>query len=243
MTARLRASLLLAFLLIAGTLAIELNHPPTPLPLSAPPDEFSAYRALEHLKQFARKPHPMGSAEHDRVRDYLIDQLRALGLSPEIQRATGVTGKFSAAGNVENIVARQNGTRPGTPALMLAAHYDSVPAAPGNGDDGAGVAAILETLRALHTQPPLQNDLIVLFTDGEEDGLLGASAFAAEHPWAKDVRLPSISRAAAMPAFLRCLRPAPQTAASSGNSPPRPRIHSAPRSPTKSTSTCPTTPT
>jgi hypothetical protein len=188
-TGRFQASLLLGFLLIVGTLAIQLNHPPTTLPASAPPDQFSAYRALEYLKQFARKPHPMGSPEHDRVRDYLVEQLRVLGLSPEIQRATGVTGKFNAAGNVQNIVARLNGSRPGADALMLAAHYDSVPAGPGNGDDGAGVAAILEALRALRTQPPVANDLIILFTDGEEDVLLGASAFMAEHPWAKDVRL------------------------------------------------------
>ena len=31
------------------------------------------------------------------------------------------------------------------------AHYDSVPMAPGAGDDGAGVVAILETARALKT--------------------------------------------------------------------------------------------
>lgn len=130
----------------------------------------------------------MGTAEHDRVRDYLAAQLRGLGLEPQVQRATGVTQKFSAAGEVENIVARLKGRR-SSGALMLAAHYDSVPAAPGNGDDGAGVAAILETLRALRMGPALQNDLIILFTDGEEDGLLGASAFMGEHPWAKDVRL------------------------------------------------------
>lgn len=195
MTARLRASLLLGLLLVTGMLAIQLNRPPASVPASALAGEFSAYRALEHLKQFARRPRPMGTPEHARVRDYLVLQLRALGLNPEIQRVTGVTEKFNAAGNVENIVARLPGWRPSTDsprspgALMLAAHYDSVPAAPGNGDDGAGVAAILETLRALRTQPQLQNDTIILFSDGEEDGLLGASAFMAEHPWAKDVRL------------------------------------------------------
>ena len=74
-------------------------------------------------------------------------------------------------------------------ALLLAAHYDSTRDGPGAADDGASVAAILETLRALKSQPALQNDLICIFTDGEEAGLLGAEAFVAEHPWAKEIGL------------------------------------------------------
>jgi hypothetical protein len=66
------------------------------------------------------------------------------------------------------------------------AHYDSVEAAPGAADDGAGIAAILETVRSLRAGAPLVRDVIVLFTDGEEPGLLGAAAFVREHPWAKD---------------------------------------------------------
>ena len=41
----------------------------------------------------------------------------------------------------------------------------------------------------MKSSPPLKDDLIFLFTDGEEAGLLGAKAFVDEHPWAKDVRL------------------------------------------------------
>lgn len=65
---------------------------------------------------------------------------------------------------------------------MLVAHYDSVAAGPGAGDDAAAVAAVLETVRALRDRPPLRNDLVVLLTDGEEDGLLGAQAFARDDP-------------------------------------------------------------
>jgi hypothetical protein len=50
------------------------------------------------------------------------------------------------------------------------------------------VATLLETLRALTAGPSLRNDVIGLFTDGEEIGLLGAKAFL-EHPWAADVGL------------------------------------------------------
>ncbi|HZD92851.1 MAG TPA: M28 family peptidase, partial [Candidatus Sulfotelmatobacter sp.] len=67
--------------------------------------------------------------------------------------------------------------------------YDSVSGGPGAADDAAGVPTVLETVRALQTGTPLRNDLIVLVTDGEEAGLLGAEAFVASHPWFKDVGL------------------------------------------------------
>lgn len=35
----------------------------------------------------------------------------------------------------------------------------------------------------------LRNDVIVLFTDGEERGVLAADAFATFHSWMKDVGL------------------------------------------------------
>src|SRR5258706_7442827 len=46
---------------------------------------------------------------------------------------------------------------------------------------------MLETLRALKSSPTLSNDVIALFSDGEEIGSLGAKAFVYQHPWAKDV--------------------------------------------------------
>ena len=58
---------------------------------------------------------------------------------------------------------------------------------PGAGDDASGVAAILESLRALKAGPPPDRDIIILINDGEEIGLFGAEVFAEEHPWAKDV--------------------------------------------------------
>jgi hypothetical protein len=186
-----RSASFLAFLFIVAvaTASTYIEGTPDPLPASAPPDLFSAERALVHLNAFATAPHPLGSAQHDRVRDYLVSRFASLGLTPQIQRSTGVTPRYQVAGTVENIVARMKGTSGTNDAVALAAHYDSVAAGPGAGDDGAGVAALLETLRALRAGPPLQNDVIFLFTDGEEEGLLGASAFVDEHPWTKDVRV------------------------------------------------------
>ena len=175
----------IAWILLTAWVGVWLSGPGGVAPENAPATEFSAERAMRHIQQMARAPHPVGSAEHARVRDYVMAQLSALGLEPTVQKTTGVLAEYGVAATVENIVARKRGSA-GGPAVLLAAHYDSVPAGPGAGDDGAGVACLLETARALAAGPALEHDVIFLFTDGEELGLLGAAAFAAEHPWKKD---------------------------------------------------------
>jgi hypothetical protein len=154
----------------------------------APDTVFSADRAMRHVAQIAQRPHPMGTADHDRVRDYIIGQLSTLGLHAEIQQTTAIGTRYQQAGHVQNILARLPGSEAGGKAVLVMAHYDGVEAGPAASDDGAGSAALLETLRALRAHKrPLAHDVIALFTDGEEAGLLGASAFVREHPWAKDV--------------------------------------------------------
>jgi len=186
---RLAGWVILLFVLLVSVVVAVREGKPAPPRYSIPPDAFSADRALNYLDVIAREPHPIGSAEHDLVRDFLVSQFTDFGLTPEVQRTTGVTPRYEVAGTVENIVARLKGTGGGTDAVALVAHYDSVAAGPGAGDDGAGVAALLETLRALRGGPPPRNDILFVITDGEEDGLLGASAFVAENPAAKDVRV------------------------------------------------------
>lgn len=165
---------------------LQIQAPPAAGP-DAPSEDFSAARAMEKLKVIAKEPHPVGTPAHDEVRDYLMAELKAFGLSPEIQETVALDRRGESR-TLENIMVRLPGTDP-SKALMLAAHYDSVPAAPGAADDGAAIAAMLETLRALQVSGPLKNDLIVLMTDGEEIGLLGAREFMNEHPWAKEIGL------------------------------------------------------
>lgn len=181
--------LLLVLFALAG-LAVHLqNRLPEVVPAEAPASEFSAARALAHLRHVAARPHPVGTQEHAAVREHIFRELSSLGLAPEMQRTTAVNRRWGAplsAGTVENVLARLRGTGGGR-ALLLACHYDSAPNSPGASDDGAGVATLLETARALKAGAPPSRDVIFLFTDAEEVGLLGAHAFAAEHPWAKDV--------------------------------------------------------
>jgi hypothetical protein len=187
-----RIATLLGLLLLCAISITRVARPPNVVPSSAPDTVFSAERAMRHVEQIAERPHPMGSIDHGRVRDYIAGQLIALGIPPQIQLATAVGTRYQEAGRIQNIIARLpggDGTAP-RKALLLMAHYDGVGAGPAASDDAAGAAAILETLRAIRAlNRPLGHDVIALFTDGEEAGLLGAAAFVREHPWAKDVAM------------------------------------------------------
>jgi hypothetical protein len=175
----------LAFLTLLIAWAKAAERPPSPSPASAPKTQFSATRAWGHLDRIAgEEPTPIGSAGGDEVRDYLVDELSALGLDVEVQDGVGVR-TFDAdtvAGRVENVVATIPGEDP-TGRVFLAAHYDTTFGAPGAADDKASVAAILETARALRSSEELRNDVVLLLTDGEEPGLLGAESFVKQHPY------------------------------------------------------------
>ena len=184
------AALLILGLLVG--LVVYSLRPPAAVGAGAPADVYSSGRAMKHLEVISQRPHAVGSAEHAAVREHIRGELAALGLQPEVQEEVVVNalrGDNIRAAAVNNVVARLKGTGGGGKALLLAAHYDTVPTSPGASDDGAAVAMLLETLRALKAGAPPRNDIIFLFTDAEEVGLLGAKAFADAHPWAGDVGL------------------------------------------------------
>ncbi len=176
----LRGFLLLLVLVLVAYAAFTPFFPTRVLNASASEDQFSAERALVHLPIIASEPHPQGSPAQARVRDYLVQELSGYGLEVEVQRAYGV----------ENVVARLPGSHPGG-AILIQAHYDSTSKGPGAADNGSGVAAQLEIMRALSAGPVLQNDIIALFDDGEElpDAFTGTKVFIMEHPWMADVRV------------------------------------------------------
>jgi hypothetical protein len=183
----LPAGTALALALIVASAVRYANRVPKPVPASAPKTEFSAERAMAHVRRMAQVPHPSGTYAHARVSSYVLDELVKLGTEPHIQEVTGVGTRFAVAGHVRNVVARLRGTNRGGKAVMLVSHYDGVPAGPAAADAASGTAAVLEAMRALREGQALRNDIIVLITDSEENGLLGAAAFVREHPWAKDV--------------------------------------------------------
>lgn len=161
-------------------------------PSSSPATRFSSQRAFGVLSALLKEqvPHPTGSAQNTVVRDRVMAELVSYGYQPEIQKTLQCAppDRFPGCTLVENIIAVRKGTGGGD-AILATAHYDSVPAGPGVADDGAGVAVMLELARELRGDKPARNDIIFLFTDGEETGLRGAVAFARQHPLMKSVRL------------------------------------------------------
>jgi Peptidase family M28 len=182
--------ILFALTLAAAILVLSLFavRPPAPRSSDTPVNQFSAVRARDVLFQLVGDdmPHPIGSPQNDVVRGRIIDILTRLGYDPQVQ--TGFAcDEFGTCGTVKNVLARLAGTEPSGPAVLLVAHYDSVPAGPGASDDGAGVAAVLEIARALKSMSAPRHSIILMIDDGEEAGLLGAHAFVDGHPWAKEV--------------------------------------------------------
>ena len=163
-------------------------QPPEPAAADAPASGFSASRAFPHVEHIAAGVPVPGSDASDSVVEELVATLSGLGLDTRVQNAVGAVRTAAAEtrmARVRNVVAVLPGTEP-TGRLFLTAHHDSVETGPGAADDAAGVAAVLETVRALTAGTPLRNDVVVVLTDAEEACSCGAEAFATAHPLASD---------------------------------------------------------
>jgi hypothetical protein len=175
-------------MVVAVSLQIIAMQPPSPKPESAPANEFSAARALVQAEYLLDDgaPHPIGTEANAKMRNRIVSELDSLGYPVETQATFVCSTIWSVCGQVHNVLTRLPGSS-ARPAVLLTAHYDSVPAGPGAADDVASVAVILEIARILSAEAPLGNPIIFLLSDGEEPGLLGAEAFLTEHPWAAEV--------------------------------------------------------
>jgi len=183
---------LVAALLAAAVIAWTGERTPAPQPVTAPAAGFSADRAMADIRGFASVPHPVGSAADRAARDYLVGRMTAMGLSPQVRPGVGIdrprfASNVLVGGAVENIVGVLPGRDRNAPAVALMAHYDSVPGSTGASDDAAGVASALEIVRAIKARGVPARDVLVLLTDGEEAGMLGADAFFGRDPEAKRV--------------------------------------------------------
>ena len=177
----------LAAVVLALALAIIGTTPPGPAPADRPAQDFSAGRAMADVRVIATAPHPAGSAADAVLRGYLARRLAGLGMTVRIDafapdpdriaRDIDWGGPADRPRVLTNVIGVLPGRDRSLPAVALMAHHDSVADSPGAADDGAGLAAIVETVRAIASGPRPARDLVVIVTDGEEIGLDGARRF------------------------------------------------------------------
>jgi hypothetical protein len=176
--------LILAGFIIISLINFRISNPPEVVSGDSSEYVFSAERAARHLTPIASFPNPTGTSANDYAREYIIQQIEALGLEAEIQTTLWYhEGRMARLGNV---MTRLQGSGTGR-AVLFMGHFDTVASAPGASDNAAAVVTLLELIRLLQHHPQMINDFIFLFPDAEEYGLLGAQAFLAEHPWAGDI--------------------------------------------------------
>ena len=163
---------------------------------------FSSAKAVQTIENISKERHsiihPEARAE---VREYLVARLEEMGARTRRYSYPDVEGKgyrFDA----ENIVAEFPPLKESkdTTWLLMVAHYDSrYPWVPvrdttcsyGAADDGYGLAVVLESARvALEHRDTWSQGLRILFTDGEEVGMVGMKcAFGNERALFEDVGL------------------------------------------------------
>jgi hypothetical protein len=174
-TLALFGALLLALMGAGAALSLD------PVRAESRADQFDARAARERLVRILgdETPHPVDSVAQDAVRERLLREIVALGFQPEVREAfvcrPQPRGALVDCGTPRNIVFSIGPAN--APAVLAVSHYDSVSAAPGASDDGLGVSVWLEIARML-SQERLRRRVIFLFSDGEEQALLGAYAFA-----------------------------------------------------------------
>ena len=103
------------------------------------------------------------------------DRLTELGVESQVVEGVVTRNDFNQvfAGRLRNVIARIPGTD-STGAVLMLSHFDSVPTSMNANDGGLGVAAVLETVRAIQAGPPLINDVVLWFGDADETTALNA---------------------------------------------------------------------
>lgn len=186
------------------------NLDETPITLAEAHEEPDFQLMLTHIREMAGEVHSVGSPGLARTQKYLMDQIEGMGYdyrlesydltmeevqdllkilwddadisSEEIRQRAGLGEEDNMPLN--NIMVHVDAPDTDKTVIFMA-HTDSVKEGPGAFDDIVSVAALLEGLRSVQSQE-LKRDLVFLFTDGEEQGLLGAGKFIQDHPEYKD---------------------------------------------------------
>ncbi|CCE82876.1 Piso0_002631 [Millerozyma farinosa CBS 7064] len=155
------------------------------------------------LQEIGREQHPYDSRGNDRVHDYLeirinefVNKKPYIIFDNDLNYTNNIMYRGAAARNFNdvtyyesnNLLVKVEGKNKDLPALLLSAHFDSVPTGFGVTDDGMGIASLLGILNYFSSDDigqPLRT-IIFNFNNNEEFGLCGAQAFIT-HPWFSEV--------------------------------------------------------
>ncbi len=115
------------------------------------------------------------------------DDPAALQLGQELDVEFHERRRAVGAIDVDNVAALWPGSDPGLAGevIVLLAHFDHVGVQrgkvhPGADDNASGTAALLAVARGLAAGGPLRRSVLLLWVSGEERGLLGSRAWAAD---------------------------------------------------------------
>lgn len=174
-------SLCIALLIALGYLVTFLYQAPK---ADYNDPEFNLSKAEEILSELAKAPHPIATAEHKRVHDFIADKAIAMGYQVQQDSLVEHDNRWGTQTitEIQNIIIIKPGSAPkGT--IAFAAHYDSQPNTLGAADDAAPIAVMLSMMDDLKNKT-YENDIAFIITDGEETGLSGASIFTKMNPLA-----------------------------------------------------------
>ncbi|HET7294468.1 MAG TPA: M20/M25/M40 family metallo-hydrolase [Vicinamibacteria bacterium] len=139
----------------------------------------SGEAALRHASRLAALgPHPWGSPRVTLAASYVESQFREAGLQ-EVRLQPFESHGLRGA----NVLGVLRG--PGEEFVVVAAHHDTAPAAPGAYDDGGGVGVLIEAARALSSDKRRARTLVFASFDGEEAWSTGKTTVAGARAYVK----------------------------------------------------------
>jgi len=141
---------------------------------------FDAQRGFDATRDFVtRYPRRvLGSLEARQSTAFFRSQLQPLGFEITYSHFDATIANRTEVGR--NVLAFKRGQL--TEILVVMAHYDTArPTAQGAMDDGSGIGVLVELGRVLW-MAPLRHSLLLVASDGEEWGMLGAGDLAESYP-------------------------------------------------------------
>ena len=141
-----------------------VNFPPD----AGPPPDFDGNHAMQYVKEIVKfGPRPVGSANHQKVEDYLHSRLKGDQVEDDNFTADTPEGKFP----VHNIVAKFPGAKDGI--IVMASHYDTNyplrnTSFVGANDGGSSSALLLEIANQLRGKTRDGYSVWLVWDDAEE---------------------------------------------------------------------------